>query len=41
MAIATQSPDVRSATGRPGFTGPPPRSPVRLMIPPIAWNTVS
>ena len=25
----------------PGFTGPPPFSPVRLIRPPIAWNTVS
>ena len=39
--IAIHRPEVRSATGRPGFTGPPPRSPVRLTMPPIAWNTVS
>ena len=24
--IATHSPELRSATGKPGFTGPPPRS---------------
>ena len=41
MAIATHRPEVRSATGRPGFTGAPPRSPVRLMMPPMAWKMVS
>ncbi|KAG0753662.1 hypothetical protein G6F22_021358 [Rhizopus arrhizus] len=41
MPMAAHRPEVRSATGRPGLTGPPPRSPVRLMMPPIAWNTVS
>jgi crotonobetainyl-CoA:carnitine CoA-transferase CaiB-like acyl-CoA transferase len=41
MPMAIHSPEVRSATGNPAFTGARPRSPVRLISPPIAWNTVS
>ena len=41
LPVADLSSGLWVAIGRPGLTGPPPRSPVRLISPAIAWNTVS